>query len=41
MKRKTELIEKEGESRSSVSKHGDRGGLGMGYGRQLVPAVVI
>ena len=32
---------KKRESRSAVSKHGDRGGSGLGYGRQQVPTVLI
>ena len=32
---------KERESRSAVSKHGDRGVSGLGYGRQPVPTVPI
>ena len=40
-RRHTELVEKNRERRSAVSKHGDRGGSGLGYGRQLVPTVFI
>ena len=32
---------KKRESRSAVSKHRDRTGSGLGYGRQLVPTVPI
>ena len=32
---------KERESRSAVSTHGDRGGSGLGYGRQQVPTALI
>ena len=32
---------KKGESRSAVSKHGDRGGSGLGYGRKLGTIVPI